>query len=197
MSEQDWRANKDVILSWNNARFWPRTEGLKLLKPEALTAKCHVCGQVRFVESFTLFGRVFIEDAWFNVCTKTCDDCAKAMLADAHRHPAFTRDGRLTQQIVKQEEDAAKRRIPWLLRNNDLLVRYGDQGGACAYSGLEFDWSTPWRKPSIDRVDSSRPYSVTNTRWVLNSVSLMKGRMELSEFVGICKAVAQKSGHAG
>ena len=44
---------------------------------------------------------------------------------------------------------------------------------------------------SLDRIDSSKGYIPDNVQWVHKAVNIMKGSLNNSEFINICKAVAE------
>jgi hypothetical protein len=80
----------------------------------------------------------------------------------------------------------------------ELLVK---QGFRCALTGLLItlpesgkDIKRRTSTASLDRIDSSKGYTLDNVQWVHKCVNYMKGKMDEGEFVEMCKAVAKNRG---
>lgn len=78
------------------------------------------------------------------------------------------------QAFVSTKKNAAKREIPFSLSKGDMARMWEDCGGKCAVSRVPLDTESkssvewrrnPWRA-SIDRIDSSKGYELTNCRIV-------------------------------
>jgi hypothetical protein len=73
--------------------------------------------------------------------------------------------------------------------------------GVCEITGIPFDFNTHPKydknpfAPSIDRMDSTKGYTMNNVRIVLWQVNLMRGEMTDEEVLGICKAVVEGLTH--
>lgn len=67
--------------------------------------------------------------------------------------------------------------------------------GKCSVTGIPFQYSASKDKvknpfvPSLDRIDSAKPYIKTNVRIVIWQYNLMKGEMSDAEILEICKRV--------
>ena len=48
---------------------------------------------------------------------------------------------------------------------------------------------------SVDRIDNDKGYEVGNIQWVHTMVNMCRGKRELSEFIRMCKAVAENAGN--
>jgi hypothetical protein len=76
----------------------------------------------------------------------------------------------------------------------DAWEKFQTQGGKCALSGLEIYLPSKHKAPftaSLDRIDSSKPYTSDNIQWVHKRINIMKNKFSEKEFIEFCKAVAQ------
>jgi hypothetical protein len=88
------------------------------------------------------------------------------------------------------------RDIPVEMTIDDAWALYQQQEGLCALSGVPIDFGQGTFRDSevtasLDRIDSSKGYSVKNVQWVHKRVNLMKLDMPQEEFFEWCKAVYQ------
>ena len=66
----------------------------------------------------------------------------------------------------------------------DVFVK---QRGLCALSGVPIWFGAgAITTASLDRIDSSRPYTLNNIQWVHKTVNLMKGKISQEDFVFFC-----------
>lgn len=75
----------------------------------------------------------------------------------------------------------------------DAEALYAQQKGRCFYSGLELTFATKGcpQLVSIDRVDSSKPYTRENCVLACFQVNLMKHAMSVEFFLSLCRAIAR------
>lgn len=72
------------------------------------------------------------------------------------------------------------------------------QDGKCFYTGIKlilpksFPQSYHKLSPSIDRIDSSKPYTISNIQIVHKQVNFMKQSMSHDEFIYFCKTISNK-----
>jgi hypothetical protein len=86
------------------------------------------------------------------------------------------------------------------ITKEDLMVVWNEQGGICPYSGIKLvlpDSSVGWgeyvpsyKKASLDRIDSSKGYSIDNIQFVSQIANLAKNVMSHEEMVEFCKQIA-------
>jgi hypothetical protein len=70
------------------------------------------------------------------------------------------------------------------------------QNGRCALTGMELVLSPLFKDKvtntaSLDRIDSSRGYTMDNVQWIHKDVNLMKLDYPNEYFISICKLVAE------
>lgn len=65
------------------------------------------------------------------------------------------------------------------------------QNRKCALSGLELTFY-PESSASLDRIDSTKGYTIDNVQWIHKDINLMKNHFNQDYFVKICKFIANK-----
>ena len=66
-----------------------------------------------------------------------------------------------------------------------------EQGNRCVYSGAEF---SPKQRPSVDRIDSSKPYTQDNVQLVTWAVNRAKATLSHQEFIDLCCQISRRHG---
>ncbi|WP_428516348.1 hypothetical protein [Roseovarius sp.] len=99
--------------------------------------------------------------------------------------------------VTKAKQRSVDRGMDFDLTTDEVLNLYHRQGGRCAVSGIKFSAepakngrTNPFR-PSLDRIDNNRGYTLDNVRIVLWGVNLARADFRDSEYVRICRGVAQ------
>ena len=73
---------------------------------------------------------------------------------------------------------------------------YLKQEGKCAISGVAIKFSTFYKgdqTASLDRIDSSKGYTVDNVQWVHKTINKIKGTLTDSELINWCKIIAKNN----
>ena len=80
---------------------------------------------------------------------------------------------------------------------------YRKQGERCALTGIKLSLDgtvdqnrhrgTSLRTASLDRIDSSKGYTLDNVQWVDKRINIMKHQLSQSHFIAICKRVKSAS----
>lgn len=99
--------------------------------------------------------------------------------------------------ITRARSGAKSRGLSFALSTVDVLALSQASGGRCSLSGIEFDLSGECRhpySPSIDRIDSSKGYTLTNCRLVCLMVNIALSNWGDESFVAMCVAVANRHG---
>lgn len=91
-------------------------------------------------------------------------------------------------------KSAVTRGYFWEITPEDIDALYQVQNCCCALSGLPISWSaTGWEhSASIDRIDNNKGYTLDNIQLVHKKINMMRGTLEVSDFVQLCKSVADK-----
>ena len=90
--------------------------------------------------------------------------------------------------------NAKTRNIPITITKQEAWDLFLKQDRKCAISGLPLTFSRSMKHKeqtaSLDRIDSSKPYSIDNVQWLHKSINLMKLNHTQEEFIQLCAAVA-------
>ena len=109
--------------------------------------------------------------------------CRKCNAKKGH---STSKIGYIPRIYNKFRKSAQNRGIEWGVTLEEVEGCYT---GYCALTGWEIT-SNPRGTASLDRIDSSRGYTPDNIQWVHKMVNMSKNKYDQSEFVRMCKAVA-------
>lgn len=73
------------------------------------------------------------------------------------------------------------------------------QGGKCALSGIPLYFPEKSKgdyTASLDRIDSTKEYSIENVQWVHKHINIMKNKFPNQYFINMCKNIANCAGGA-
>lgn len=125
---------------------------------------------------------------------KLCKSCSNKITENCHR--GWHRGVRVSW-FNSFKSSAILRGIEWDLSIDDVADVMDAQRGLCALTGwsIEFPESGhPQSAPaSIDRVDSSKGYTLGNIQLVTRHVNMMKQAYDNDYFIEVCRAVASNS----
>ena len=170
----------------------------------AVTCKqCSKCKRTKPLEEFHTapngkYGR-------YSACKPCKAAQSKAWCAankDRHRQASKLRLVRHYGTLVGRHAklwSAAKARattkgLRFTLLKTDIARMWEDQAGLCALLGLPFNLAQgkgqfgQWDSPSIDRIDSSKGYTLDNVRLVFISVNLALNQFGTDTFDKMCEA---------
>lgn len=95
---------------------------------------------------------------------------------------------------------ASKRSIPFDININEAWDLYLKQGGVCALSGVDISFAPTTNKrdrkyqtASLDRIDSSKGYTIDNVQWVHKDANIMKNRFSMDYFSKFAVGFASKA----
>lgn len=91
-------------------------------------------------------------------------------------------------QFYRAAYGARARGIPMLVEIEDLDKLWRNSGGVCALTGLAIELG---KTASLDRIDSSKAYTVDNLQWVHKEVNKMKNDLPQARFVELCGLVTK------
>lgn len=115
--------------------------------------------------------------------SRSCFDCAE-INSKKHRQRHWFR-------YLAQKANARKRPNSIKLTEEILVDQYIWQNKVCAISGLAFDINSKYYKPSLDRIDSTKGYTMQNIQLVLWIVNRMKSDLNQFEFKNICYQIGE------
>lgn len=85
---------------------------------------------------------------------------------------------------------ARNRRIEFNVSIEEINDLFQQQNGTCALSGLDIHLIPHKETASLDRVDSSKAYTVDNIQWLHKDVNKIKSDLSISQFYYYCQLVS-------
>jgi hypothetical protein len=122
---------------------------------------------------------------------KTCRKCSNRKTDNCHRgYVGFVR----TSWFTKSSTQAEIRKLEFSITIEDVNQLYIDQNKTCALSGLEIGWAEVGQDhtASIDRIDSTKGYTLRNIQLVHKDINMMKQQYSNQYFIEMCTMVANK-----
>lgn len=122
-----------------------------------------------------------------------CYFCSKTCWA---RHARSSLKGTIAKLYNSARNRAAKKKIDFNLTQEYLYQLWAEQNGLCAISGIKMETETgivisnPY-KASLDRIDSSKGYTMGNVQLVCGKINLMKHQGTLEDLLFWCSAVVE------
>lgn len=115
-------------------------------------------------------------------------------------HHAWKGHGDISSSVWSAIKNSAKRKsreIDFSITIEQAWKLFQDQQGKCALSGQPIGFSTRNRRyegiknstASLDRIDSTKAYTVDNVQWVHKIINIMKWHLSQDEFIAWCKQV--------
>lgn len=96
-------------------------------------------------------------------------------------------------KYLAQKANARKRKGSIKLSGDDVLNTYKLQGERCALTNTVLDVNDKWWRPSLDRIDSSKGYTIDNIRVVAWIVNHCRGNLNDELFLDMCRKVSNRS----
>lgn len=155
------------------------------VKNNKLICKCK-CGNIKTLHSSRIRNKQVKSCGCLN--TRTGTD-----------HPSFTGYGSIPRSVyTKCKTNGSDRNIDFQLTILDLDAQYQKQKGKCSISGVDIGFNDDRRgkmvsTASLDRIDSSKPYTKDNIQWVHKRVQQMKWTTQQKEFIEWCKIIAKNN----
>jgi len=166
----DWTILKFVGKNKYNSRMW--------------LCRCK-CGNER------TFGTAYLSGNGKRHATQ-CKNCELLEMEEQNRLVAEIPD-RFWSKFI---HTASRRGIGVSLTKEQAQEKFNLQNGHCALTGKQI-WFTKlttnysrYTTASMDRIDSSKPYTMGNIQWVDKRVNMMKQQYSQKEFIELCKSVA-------
>lgn len=108
-----------------------------------------------------------------------------------------------TQEIIPNRfwrrflDQAKRRKLVVDFSIEDAYSVYLKQNKRCILTGEDLYFTkfrtnfNRYTNASIDRIDSSLPYTISNVQWVHKTINMMKGSLSQSEFINWCSKVSK------
>lgn len=123
--------------------------------------------------------------------------CGCLRYPSGKEHPNWTGVGNLSGSTWKSIQNGLRRgrgrTLDLAVSKEQIWQLFQSQGGQCALTGLPLTL-IKGGTASLDRIDSSKGYTIDNIQWVHKDINLMKNHFTQDYFVAMCKAVVTKAG---
>ena len=98
--------------------------------------------------------------------------------------------------ILRERKQKHRTRVPVEITAKEIWDLFLKQDRKCALSGLPLtiSGSSRYNDASVDRIDSSKGYTIDNVQWVHKHINFMKRTYSQDYFIEMCKKVAENSG---
>lgn len=126
--------------------------------------------------------------------------CGCLQKLNNHNHHAWKGHGEISMSEwngIKGSSKRRKRHIPFCLTIEEAWDLFLKQERKCSLSGVEISFSERNKKygaetntASLDRIDSSKGYTIDNVQWVHKVVNIMKMSLSQDEFIQWCHTIA-------
>lgn len=140
-------------------------------------------------------------------------DCKKCSANTRHRQVNDKRPGRksyLACSICLENNSKRHRKLHWtrylaqkanvrkvpgsIKLTGDMIEALNlQQNSKCLLTGTIFDIDSKWYRPSIDRIDSNKGYTLDNIRLVAWIVNHSRGSLTDQEFFDMCNKVTRNN----
>lgn len=121
-------------------------------------------------------------------------------LLKGENHYLYSGSGAITGEFWARIKSHAKaRNININITISEAAQLFEKQDRKCALTGWNITLPSTTKEyrqavctASLDRIDSSKDYTIDNVQWVHKYINLMKSNLSQDEFIKICKAVSAK-----
>jgi hypothetical protein len=123
---------------------------------------------------------------------KVCKKCSNRKTENCHR--GFVGHIRVSW-FNKFKTQAELRNHTFAITIEDVLKLYTMQQHKCSLSGMPIGWASVGNdhSASIDRIDSTKGYTVNNIQLVHKDINMMKQQFSNDYFILMCMAVADEN----
>jgi hypothetical protein len=94
---------------------------------------------------------------------------------------------------------AIRKKYPLDITEDYIWLLYISQNRKCALTGLDIVFKNKFTKilettASLDRIDSSLGYIISNVQWVHKDINAMKINLDQQDFISLCRTVSNHQG---
>jgi len=148
---------------------------------------CPTCDKVREFSSKAALQQAEKKETSCFSCRTIRNNIKRRGTKAKENNPAWKGYGVVPGKVFsKLKRDAEKRGIPFEISIEDIASTYSKQKERCAFTGFEIFFGID---ASVDRIDSSKGYTVDNIQIVHKILNIMKKDIPNDEFILWCKSV--------
>jgi hypothetical protein len=111
--------------------------------------------------------------------------CCKCLEENCKRHRKKHWD-----RYLAQKANTRKRSGSIKIEAHHVKELQIKQNNKCILTGVEFDIESKWYRPSLDRIDSNKGYTIDNIRLVSWISNHSRGSLTDEEFIEMCKKIS-------
>ena len=120
-------------------------------------------------------------------CRTAANNVKRTGTKAKEKNPAWKGFGVVPGKVFsKLKRDAERRNLPFEITIEDLAHQYSKQKERCAFTGFEIFFGID---ASVDRIDSSKGYTIDNIQIVHKILNIMKRDLPNDEFILWCRSV--------
>lgn len=97
------------------------------------------------------------------------------------------------EKYLAQKANSRKRPGSVILTEQDIKNLNIKQQNKCAISGVEFNIESKWDRPSLDRIDNQKGYTLDNIQLVTWIVNHTRGDLTIDEYINLCVSVGKNN----
>lgn len=105
-----------------------------------------------------------------------------------------------TYMFLGAMKGASMRHIDFNVSIEDMEAQWIKQNGICALSGIKLFMAQSIRShktkerttASLDRIDSTKAYTVDNIQWIHKDINIMKNSFKQDYFIDLCRKIADE-----
>ena len=137
-----------------------------------------------------------LENEWYNNNLSRCIECEKELGKIKHKENQKREILSLDSFINKKIKESKRRKnIESTLNTEEVIEMFNKQNGRCYYTNYPLEISHRNKTPyslSIDRIDSTKGYTIDNIVLCCSIVNRMKMDDDIDHFIQLCKDISQK-----
>ena len=148
---------------------------------------CPTCGKEReFSRKAALKQAERLGTSCFS-CRTVANNIKRKGTKNKEKNPAWRGFGHVPGKVFSRlQRDAKTRNISFEITIEDIHNQYNKQKERCAFTGFEIFFGID---ASVDRIDSSKGYTIDNIQIVHKTLNIMKRDIPNDEFILWCRAV--------
>ena len=128
-----------------------------------------------------------------NLTHKVVKSCGCLHARKGNKSSHWAGCGEISGHIwAKIKKGAETRNIPIEVTIEEAWALFLTQNRKCALTGDFLYFDKGKRTASLDRIDSSKGYTMNNIQWVDADINWMKNKFKQDRFIDMCKKVAAK-----
>lgn len=123
--------------------------------------------------------------------------CKSCRINRRRKRRSTNLEAHVAGMITESKHRAKGRGVGFTITADDVSEMWADQEGRCAISGMPLTHhrrgdrdAVSLTNASLDRITPSGDYSLENVQLVCIGINMMRRRMELDEFITMCRQVA-------